>query len=80
MPRLTVKQVSEKLNICGQRVRHKISVGHFPNAKLCECGNALLIPEDDLNLPINRRKDNEKIDIKPINNKRPRGRTKARGT
>jgi hypothetical protein len=46
---LTTKQTAAIEKISERRVRAKIKQGyHYPHAKLCDCGQAWLIPEKDL--------------------------------
>jgi hypothetical protein len=46
--RLTTHEAAKFLNLCVQRVGHKIDQGHFPNADWCECGRSRMIPIADL--------------------------------
>lgn len=54
--RLTTKEVAKELKICTQRVAAKLTQGHFPNHGWCECGRSILIPVNDLKLPVNQKK------------------------
>lgn len=44
----TTKEMAELLGLCQQRITAKIRQGHFPNARPCECGRSIMIPESDL--------------------------------
>lgn len=46
--RLTTREVAKRLGVCYQRVITRVKQGHFPNHARCECGHAILIPEEDI--------------------------------
>jgi hypothetical protein len=48
--RLTTAQVAKELGVCKQRINAKVKQGHYPNHGRCECGHAILIPRDDVDL------------------------------
>lgn len=48
--KLTIAEAAAVLGVCKQRVDAKIKQGHFPNHATCECGRAILIPSEDVEL------------------------------
>lgn len=51
------REVARILGVCHQRIAAKLKQGHFPNSYMCECGRSTLIPLEDINKNLKKRRN-----------------------